>query len=80
LCDGDILIIEYSRTPTTTAITKTIDVGFFWHDGIGDGGSGLAFHMEFLDELNDLAIENDAPPPSVEIIAIPSKLDLFTIY
>jgi Alcohol acetyltransferase len=72
-----VVLIQHPTTSSkeeTTAITKTIDVGFFWHHGIGDGASGVAFHQEFLDALNDLAVENHVP--SAETIAIPSKLDL----
>lgn len=54
--------------------TKTIDIGFFWHHGIGDGVCGVAFHLEFLDALNNVRIENDAW--RLDTIVHPPKLDL----
>jgi Alcohol acetyltransferase len=33
---------------------KFLDMGFFFHHGVGDGGSGVAFHLELLDILNTL--------------------------
>ena len=54
----------------------TLEVGFFWHHGIADGGSGIAFHMEFLNALNKLIIENCTLPTSIDSIVIVPKLDL----
>lgn len=73
-----VVLVEHETTSSndkTIAGTKTIDVGFFWHHGIGDGGSGVAFHLEILDALNDLAIKNDVPL-SADAIVIPPKRDL----
>jgi hypothetical protein len=73
------VLIEHHTTSSndqTTADTKTIEVGFFWHHGIGDGGCGIAFHLDFLDALNNFEIENDVLPVSFERIIIPVKHDL----
>ena len=47
------------------------DVGFFFHHGLFDGGSGVAFHMTFLDALNNLPTAKKHP----SIIDVP-KLDM----
>jgi len=47
------------------------DVGFFYNHAIGDGLSGAAFHLDFLDALNALGAETasskTAPEPVIEI-------------
>lgn len=71
-----VVVIEHitlSNEPADS--TKTIDVGFFFHHGLCDGTSGVAFHMTFLDVLNTLASETDSFQ-SVDPIVAPPKLDL----
>ena len=48
-----------------------IDVGIFFHHGMCDGKSGIAFHIAFLDALNNLPIAEKHP----SIIDVP-KLDM----
>jgi hypothetical protein len=71
-----VVLITRRTSPSNhqlTAGSTTVDVGFFWHHGIGDGGSGIAFHLEFLDALN--GIGNDTPVLS-DAIVVPPKVDL----
>ena len=73
-----VVLIQHRTTSSSgqsTSETQTVDVGFFWHHGFGDGVSGLAFHLDFLDALNDLS-KNEIAPLPVETIVIPPKLDL----
>jgi len=72
-----VVLIQHPTTSSggqITSETQTIDVGFFWHHGFGDGVSGVAFHLDFLDALNDLG-KTEVPLP-VETLVIPPKLDL----
>ena len=52
------------------------EVGFFYHHCIGDGKSGAAFHMNFLDTLNALAGADPVITLMAERIVEPPKLDL----
>jgi Alcohol acetyltransferase len=75
-----LVVIEHTSTSSsdiqvmsnTKTSTKTIDIGFFWHHGMGDGSTGIAFHLGFLDALN--TIESHIRP--IETIVVPPKLDL----
>jgi hypothetical protein len=71
-----LVVIEHTSTSSSDiramSTTKTIDIGFFWHHGIADGSTGIAFHLGFLDALN--TIEGDIPP--IETIVVPPKLNL----
>lgn len=71
-----LVVIEHHTTPSSnsqiTANTKTIDIGFFWHHGIGDGNTGIAFHLNFMDAINN-AVQSIGP---VESVVVPPKLDL----
>lgn len=67
-----LVVIEH-RTISSSANTTMIDIGFFWHHGIGDGSTGVAFHLEFLDAINNIL--KIAPTPVKDII-VPPKLDL----
>jgi len=51
-------------------------VGFFYHHAIGDGKSGAAFHMDFLDTLNALAGTDPVIGISADAVIEPPKLDL----
>ena len=51
-------------------------VGFFYHHAIGDGKSGAAFHMDFLDTLNALAGADPVIGISADAVIEPPKLDL----
>jgi hypothetical protein len=58
-------IVIYSKSSTTeTPITIT----FLSHPTIADGRSGVAFHMELLDILDSLKIENEQPNSRVAMI------------
>jgi hypothetical protein len=52
------------------------EVGFFYHHAIGDGKSGAAFHMDFLDTLNALAGTDPVIGISTDAVIEPPKLDL----
>ena len=55
---------------------SVFDVGFFYHHGIGDGKSGAAFHMDFLNTLNALTgTDPFVNIPNEGIVETP-KLDL----
>ena len=41
-------------------------IAFYFHHGIADGSSGAAFHLTFLDALNDLVSSGSKPPSSNE--------------
>ncbi|RFU33023.1 hypothetical protein B7463_g3320, partial [Scytalidium lignicola] len=56
---------------------KVLDVAFFYHHGIGDGMSGVAFHLSFLPALN--AVTNDLQnsiSTHNPIVTIPESLTL----
>jgi hypothetical protein len=59
------------------SINDTVfDVGFFYNHAIGDGLSGAAFHLGFLDALNALRAETASSPlPPEPVIEVP-KLEL----
>jgi hypothetical protein len=52
------------------------EVGFFYHHAIGDGKSGAAFHMDFLDTLNALAGTDPVISTLTDRVIEPPKLDL----
>jgi len=52
-----------------------IEVAFFVHHALGDGRSGFAFHLDFVDALNNLAaIDNDTQKETSTLVKVP-KLD-----
>lgn len=52
------------------------EIGFFYHHGIGDGTSGAAFHMDFLDTMNSLADTGRVVNIPIETVVKPPELDL----
>ena len=61
-------------TPEDEESSKRIEVGFFIHHGVGDGKSGFAFHLDFLEALNaQSSVEEENNPGTV--VQVP-KLDL----
>jgi hypothetical protein len=60
----------------TSSADTMFDVGFFYNHAIGDGLSGAAFHLDFLDALNALGAETASSKTASEpVIEIP-KLEL----
>jgi hypothetical protein len=55
---------------------SVFEVGFFYHHAIGDGKSGPAFHMDFLDILNALAGTDPVTSVLTDGVIAPPKLDL----
>jgi hypothetical protein len=53
-----LIVIERERESTETAL---VDVGFFWHHVIGDGESGVTFHMDLLKALESTPIGDSSP-------------------
>jgi hypothetical protein len=64
------------RKPEAKGEESLIEVGFFYHHAIGDGKSGAAFHMGFLDILNALAGTSPAIRILTDGVIWPPKLDL----
>jgi hypothetical protein len=52
------------------------EIGFFYHHAIGDGKSGGAFHMGFLDAMNALADAGPAISSPVDKVVKPAELSL----
>ncbi len=52
------------------------DVGFFYNHAIGDGLSGGAFHLDFLDALNTLGAETASSKTPLEPVIEVPKLEL----
>ena len=52
--------------------TASFAIAFFFHHGIGDGTSGAAFHLDFLDALNNLSAKDIKPPSKQTVISIPN--------
>ena len=55
---------------------NVFEVGFFYHHAVGDGKSGAAFHMDFLDILNALASTDPVIRVLTDRVIVPPKLDL----
>jgi hypothetical protein len=55
---------------------SVFEVGFFYHHAIGDGKSGAAFHMDFLNTLNALAGTDTLSNIEAEGVIVPPNLDL----
>lgn len=80
-----VVVAEHETEANTSSVSNdesndrgdiTFDVGFFYNHTMGDGMSGAAFHLDFLDALKSLAAGNTSSITSGEpIIEIP-KLEL----
>ena len=69
----DLRFLEMRIIPAKDTV---FDVGFFYSHAIGDGLSGAAFHLDFLDALNALGSETASSKTVQEpVIEIP-KLEL----
>ncbi|KAI9732681.1 MAG: hypothetical protein M1818_007415 [Claussenomyces sp. TS43310] len=70
---GDVLPDQPDATQQLAG--RVVNVGFFFHHAIGDGTSGVAFHLSFLETLKELAAE-DAPVAVLEPVLVPPEFDL----
>lgn len=65
-------ITVFSWPRKETSETGDIDVAFFFHHGLCDGMSGVAFHIAFLEALINLTTTNERHPAIVKV----PKLDM----
>ncbi|KAH8815575.1 alcohol acetyltransferase [Xylogone sp. PMI_703] len=55
---------------------KVLDIAFFFHHSIGDGLSGMAFHLSFLPALNSITNDPASISTHSPIITVPNSLTL----
>jgi len=71
---GELPLWRVVVTPEDEENSQRIEVGFFIHHAVGDGKSGFAFHLDFLDALNaQSSVEEEGNPGTM--VQVP-KLDL----